>query len=356
MPQFVSGGAAAQNAIARFLMEREEAERQRLMDEFTRNRGQAADDRAQQELMLEAERQRREAEDADRERAKAESDAANTQGWRDMMADAMTQGPMTPESARTIGIMAVREGREAPDEVNRTLNPPRRVMRTTGPNGPVQRAVTEQELIEGVPEVVEPEPEEHGRWQSAGQGVIFNPATGEFRQAPDRPTAPGGGGSAPDAANQYALDTAENVIGAIDELIPPNAPDSRINSLTAGVGGALLGRFGYQPSRDVARDLEAVSGNIAFNALQQMRNASKTGGALGSVAQQELRLLQAVEGSIAQDKSPENLRKQLLKIRDSMERFRAAQAAQGTGGGGTNGGTTRVRWTRDAQGRPVRAQ
>ena len=318
---FQSPGAAAGNAIQQFLMQRALQERQAMLDEQMRQQ-QLADEEDRkrriglQERQFTAEQERRaklDAQAAD-ERDAAKRQQANATGVRGMMADAMTQGPLTHDSAKTIGVMAFREGMDAPPEVTRMLEPPKRsTVRTTGPDGrPIQRAVTEEELIAGVPEYQEPDEPNAGSWASAGNGLLYNTRTGETRRID--------GGSGGGAANDYATDTADRVITAIDDVLP------KINNWTAGPGGAVLSRFPGTDARDVSAELQTVTGNIAFNALQQMRNASKTGGALGSVAQEELRLLQSVEGSLRQDQSPANLRAQLEKVRASMERFKAAQA------------------------------
>lgn len=126
-----------------------------------------------------------------------------------------------------------------------------------------------------------------------------------------------------DGPSAYALQTADRTITAIDDVLP------KIGTTTAGVIGSTLSRLGYQPARDVSAELKTVAGNIAFNALQQMREASKTGGALGQVAVQELELLKSVEGALQQDQSPANLKAQLNKVRASMERFRVAGSMGG---------------------------
>ena len=55
-----------------------------------------------------------------------------------------------------------------------------------------------------------------------------------------------------------------------------------------------------------------------------MREASKTGGALGQVSDNEGRLLAASLGSLDQAQSTEEFTKQLNKIKDSIIRWQAA--------------------------------
>jgi hypothetical protein len=121
------------------------------------------------------------------------------------------------------------------------------------------------------------------------------------------------------------------------------------------VGGSVLGMIPGTSASNVSAELATVAGNVAFNALQAMRDASKTGGALGSVAAKEMDLLASVEGSIRQNQSPENLKAQLGKIRESMERVKLAGQGMSTpartGGGG--GAQFQVGQEIMVQGRPM---
>ena len=346
---FVSPGGAAGNAIQQFLAEREAQRRQQLLDELFQQRQEAdlalreedvlsrrtqAQTAAARQAQLEAQATEDRQRAAD-ERAAAQRQAENVRGVRGMIGEAQTQGPLTPETARTIGIMAYQEGITPPAEVTQMLQPPKRtVVQTVDAQGqPIRRAVTDEELAGGVPEYQAPD--EAAGWQSAGSGVIFNPSTGEFRRVPGgRDDAGTGRTEQEDAAASYSSQTADRTITAIDDVLP------KITQWTAGPGGYWLGKIPGTPAADVSAQLATVTGNIAFNALQQMRAASKTGGALGAVSERELDLLASVEGSIRQNQSPENLREQLGKIRASMERFKAAQAQMGRSGGGGGGEET----------------
>lgn len=69
-----------------------------------------------------------------------------------------------------------------------------------------------------------------------------------------------------------------------------------------------------QEARNLKRTLEALQANTAFTRLQEMRDASQTGGALGNVSNVELGLLMSAYGSISQDLDPKILRKNLQEI------------------------------------------
>jgi hypothetical protein len=112
------------------------------------------------------------------------------------------------------------------------------------------------------------------------------------------------------------------VTSKIDQIIP------RVSGLTAGFGGTALSKIPGSDARDLQRDIDTVLANIGFNELQEMRNNSPTGGALGSIAVQELNLLQSVKANLQQDQSPEqlvrNLQEAKLTIQQSNQRIREA--------------------------------
>ena len=73
--------------------------------------------------------------------------------------------------------------------------------------------------------------------------------------------------------------------------------------LTTGFLGPVMTRFAGSDASDVSSLLTTLEANIAFNALQEMRNNSPTGGALGAVSERELLLLSATMGSLKQSQS-----------------------------------------------------
>ena len=100
---------------------------------------------------------------------------------------------------------------------------------------------------------------------------------------------------------------AGNVLDAVStakELVGPT---------TAGVGSSFANIPGTN-ARDLQAKLETVKANLGFDRLQQMREMSPTGGALGAVAVQELIALQSTVASLDQAQSPAQLRKSLDKV------------------------------------------
>lgn len=83
---------------------------------------------------------------------------------------------------------------------------------------------------------------------------------------------------------------------------------------TTGMLGGLLSNIGGTNAGDIAASLDTIKGNIAFDKLQAMRAASPTGGALGSVTENELRLLQSTLGSLEQSQSEEQFLRNLTRL------------------------------------------
>lgn len=108
----------------------------------------------------------------------------------------------------------------------------------------------------------------------------------------------------------------------------------KINNWTAGAG-SLLANVPATDARNFAAELDTLKANIAFGELTAMREASKTGGALGQVSNIELGLLQSALGALDPGQSPENLKAQLDKVAASIRRWE--EASMGASGGGSRG-------------------
>lgn len=119
----------------------------------------------------------------------------------------------------------------------------------------------------------------------------------------------------------------------IDKLIPQLDEDiaSWWPSNVAGFGGKILSNIPGSEARDFEARLETIKANIGFDKLQAMRDASPTGGALGQVSEMELRQLNASMGNLEQSQSPEQLRENLIAVREQYVRTLAAINAQRQG-------------------------
>lgn len=76
--------------------------------------------------------------------------------------------------------------------------------------------------------------------------------------------------------------------------------------------------------RNFKAQLDTLKANITFGELTAMREASKTGGALGQVSDREGQLLGAALGALNMSQSAENFQKQLTKIKESIQRWQSA--------------------------------
>jgi hypothetical protein len=83
---------------------------------------------------------------------------------------------------------------------------------------------------------------------------------------------------------------------------------------TTGFGGWLLRNLPGTAANDINKLLDTVRAESSFSRLQQMREASPTGGALGQVAVQELELLKATIGSLEQSQTAQQFRDNLNRV------------------------------------------
>lgn len=126
------------------------------------------------------------------------------------------------------------------------------------------------------------------------------------------------------AQSSYVDETSNRTLAAVKNL------KNQVNNWTAGMGSTLASIPGSQ-ARNFKAQLDTLKANIAFGELTKMREASKTGGALGQVSDREEQLLSSVLGSLDPGQSPDVLRGQLQQIEDSLTRFHQAQQGAGLG-------------------------
>ena len=66
--------------------------------------------------------------------------------------------------------------------------------------------------------------------------------------------------------------------------------------------------------------LNVIKANLSFNALQEMRDNSPTGGALGQITERELELLGSTVAALDIGMTEDQIIDSLITIRDSLER------------------------------------
>jgi hypothetical protein len=101
---------------------------------------------------------------------------------------------------------------------------------------------------------------------------------------------------------------------------------ARANEFNTGFGGAIGSLVPGSPAYDLKVDIDTLLANAGFDKLQQMRDNSPTGGALGQVSERELALLQAAQQAIYQSQTKEQLQKNLKAFQE--QRLKSLQAVR----------------------------
>lgn len=124
----------------------------------------------------------------------------------------------------------------------------------------------------------------------------------------------------PKRIQQYrqALTAAGNVETSLDKALGLLSPYS-----TGFVGARSRGIEG-SPSYNLASELETIKANLGFDRLQQMRDSSPTGGALGAIAVQELVALQSTIANLDPNQSEEQIRANLDRVKTHYKNWRSA--------------------------------
>lgn len=119
------------------------------------------------------------------------------------------------------------------------------------------------------------------------------------------------------AAAESAVGAADRIIGKVDEALP------LVSNLTAGLG-AVTSFIPGTAGANLRSTIETIKANLGFDRLQQMRDASPTGGALGQVAVKELEALQSSVSSLDLNQSPDRIRNNLEQVKTHYSRWRDA--------------------------------
>lgn len=130
--------------------------------------------------------------------------------------------------------------------------------------------------------------------------------------------------SAAGETSGYAQEKTTRIIQSVGEL------RSAVNDSTVGIA-SLLSIVPESQARDFKARLDKLKANIAFGELTAMREASKTGGALGQVSERELGLLESSLGALDQGQSPDQFLLELQTIEDSLTRWKDAVVKYGDG-------------------------
>lgn len=83
----------------------------------------------------------------------------------------------------------------------------------------------------------------------------------------------------------------------------------------AGFGASTAATIPGTAAHDVSKLLDGIKANIGIQTLNEMRQASPTGGALGSVTERENEMVQSVYGSLAQSQSSDQFSANLKRLK-----------------------------------------
>jgi hypothetical protein len=119
------------------------------------------------------------------------------------------------------------------------------------------------------------------------------------------------------AAAESAVGAADRIIGKVDEALP------LVSGFTTGLG-SVTSFIPGTPGANLRSTIETIKANLGFDRLQQMRDASPTGGALGQVAVKELEALQSSVSSLDLNQSPDRIRNNLEQVKTHYSRWRDA--------------------------------
>jgi hypothetical protein len=117
-------------------------------------------------------------------------------------------------------------------------------------------------------------------------------------------------------ATNKTLDVSDQVVTEdIDRAI------NMAGAWTTGFLGAKLEDLQGTPAHDLKMLMQSIKANVGFDKLQQMRDNSPTGGALGQVTELELGLLQSVYGALEQSQTKEQFVYNLQRLKDTKQKF-----------------------------------
>lgn len=136
------------------------------------------------------------------------------------------------------------------------------------------------------------------RGQNLSQGQGKAPTGYRWKQDGSLEPIPGGPKDAGDKAQmrrQIVEANAKNVLDATDKALEIAR---KSGWKAAGYLGPVMSQYGGTDARTLEKTIDTIKANLGFDALQQMRDSSPTGGALGQVAVQELAMLQSTVASL----------------------------------------------------------
>ena len=261
-----------------------------------------------------------------RKRQRTATEQANKTGeflrsrGRDDLAGAVESGAIPAQAAVQVALApASAQGRivSGADAAALGLDPNNAYNVTTGSEGTKATQIGGSGTtvnIEGQPQVGTIPP---------GFQLEKDPNTGAFTMTPIQGGPADKESQAIAAAAAEALSQGEIKRSVVDDQIDTALKlmerKGALDAPEAGIVGAALAGLGVnQEAVDLKNTLAGIQATVAFDTLQKMREASASGGALGSVSEREIDLLISAYGALQQSTSPDLLRKNLNTVKRLM--------------------------------------
>ena len=125
-------------------------------------------------------------------------------------------------------------------------------------------------------------------------------------------------------AMRRTMEQTSNALTAINKIKPIIQKSGILNPfVSTALGRATLGRILPGEAADLRGAVTTVKSLIGFGALEDMRKASPTGGALGQVSERENTLLQSTIASLDPAQKDKTIIENLNQIKQSFSKIRA---------------------------------
>ena len=130
---------------------------------------------------------------------------------------------------------------------------------------------------------------------------------------------------AAEKAYEQVADNKKDAQSVRDQVVGNEIAITRIDTILdnlttfdTGLTGVISSWIPTTDAYDISANLDTIKAIVGFAKLQAMRNASKTGGALGQVSEMENKLLQSVLGSMSLGQSREQFVANLKSVKTSL--------------------------------------
>jgi hypothetical protein len=120
-------------------------------------------------------------------------------------------------------------------------------------------------------------------------------------------------------AAQASINSIDSTLSQVDAAM------GLANWWSTGTMAQIMSGLGATDARSLKAALQPIRSSLAFDRLQAMRDASKTGGALGAISEKELDLLEGAITSLDQAQSVPALVESLKRVRKHYEKIRRQQ-------------------------------